>query len=148
MAKKIFGTIEIKHGVTKRSVIMFWGVAVSVVLYVMSMPINAKETNLFFSMVSFGVVLFSGGAAYHMISLMIQCPQTDKNFDDWIKLVELLIKVYMGFAVVVMSLGIGLYLRGVAGFFVLLLGYAAGLVWASHKLTESHKFIKAVIENS
>lgn len=148
MSKKIFGLLEVKHGVTKRSVIVFWGIAVSIVLYVMSMPINAKETNLFFSMVSFGVVLFAGGAAYHMVTLMIECPQTDKNFDDWIKLVELLLKVYMGFALVVMSLGIGLYLRDVAGFIILLVGYTAGLIWASHKLIESHKFIKVVIKNS
>lgn len=148
MSRKVFGVLKVKYGVTKRSVIVLWGVAVSIVLYVMSIPINAKETNLFFSMVSFGAVLFGGGAAYHMISLMIECPQTDKNYDDWIKLVELLLKVYMGFAVVVTSLGVGLYLRGVAGFLILLLGYTAGLVWASHKLIDSHKFIKAVIGNS
>ncbi|HBN8422659.1 hypothetical protein [Pseudomonas aeruginosa] len=148
MTRKIFGVLEIKHGVTKRGVILLWGIAVSIILYALSAPINAKETNLLFSIVSFGAVLFGGGAAYHMISLMIECPQNDKNFNDWIKLIELLLKVYMGFALVVLSLGAGIYFKGIVGLFILLAGYASGFIWASYKIIDSHKLIKKIINNS
>lgn len=147
MSRKLFGLMKVEHGVTKRGVIIFWSIAVSIVLYVMSFPINASGTNIFFSYVSFTAVLFGGGAAYHMVSLMIECPQNDRNFDEWIKLVELLLKVYIGFSLAVLSLAIGFYFKGVAGVVILLVGWAFGFIWAAGKLIESHKLIKRVIEN-
>lgn len=145
--KRILG-IEIKHGVTKRSVIMSWGVAASIIIYVMSIPINAKDGNFFFSYVSFTAVLFGSGAAYHMISLMADCPQTDQNYGDWLKMAELLIKIYMGFSFAVMCLGIGLYVGSYTGVGIVVAGYLAGFIWASNRLVESHKYIKVLKEKS
>ena len=147
MKKKLFARIEIKHGVTKRAVIMCWAVAVSIILYCMSIPIGSNNSNFLFSMVSFGAVLFGGGAAYHMVSLMIECPQTENNFEGWMRLVELLVKVYIGFALAVTCSGIGVYYKGWIGVSIIAAGYLVGFMWASNKLVDSHRFIRALIAN-
>lgn len=124
---------------------MLWGAAVSVVLFAMSIPINSPQSDIFFSMVSFAAVMFGGGAAYHMISLMAECPQNEENYEGWLKLVELLIKIYMGFFFGVMCLGLGLYIKGAIGIGIVVGGYLCGFIWATNRLVESHKYVKALI---
>lgn len=142
--KRTIWGVEIKHGVTKRGVIMLWGIAASIVIYAMSIPINAKGGNLFFNYASSSAILFGGGAAYHMVSLMADCPQTEENYGDWLKMVELLIKIFMGFSFAVMCLGIGFHVKGYTGVSIVVIGYFGGFFWSLTKLVESHKYINSI----
>jgi len=145
--RRIFKRIKIDHGVTKRGVIMLWSVAVSIVLYFLSLPISSEQGNLFFKMVSFAAVLFGGGAAYHMVTLMIECPQNTKNYEGWMSLLLLLVKVYIGFTFAVTCLGIGAYVKGAIGVGIITVGYLLGFMWASNRLIESHKLVMSLKAN-
>lgn len=145
--RKIFG-VKVEHGVIKRGVIIFWSVAVSLALYIMSLPLNMKNSSLVMNYFIFAMIMFGGGLAYHRVTLMIECPQTEENYDAWLDLVRVLIKAYMGFCFSAMCIGFGVALKGVIGFLLAVVGGFAGIMWVFNRMVDSHKYIAALIDSS
>ena len=145
--RMVFG-IKIEHGVTKRGVIIFWSVAVSLAIYIMSLPLNMKDSSLVMNYFIFVMMMFGGGLAYHRINLMIECPQTEDNYGAWLDLVKVLIKAYMGFCFSAMCVGFGVAIKGVLGFLLAVVGGFAGMIWVFNRMIDSHKYITALIDGS
>lgn len=143
--RKVFG-IKVEHGVTKRGVIISWSVAVSLALYIMSLPLNMKGSSLVMNYFIFAMIMFGSGLAYHRVTLMIECPQTEDNYDAWLDLVEVLIKAYMGFCFSAMCIGFGVAIKEVFGFIVAVVGGFAGVIWVFNRMIDSNKYITALVD--
>jgi len=116
----------------KRSVLLLWGVAVSLFLWYFVM-ISQNEFSVFQYLI-FSTILFGGGLAYHVMSELAACPYTEDNSPLWRKIRRILCIVFIGYLIAGSALWAGIGWGGAKGILSAMVGLVAGMFWAMHFL--------------
>jgi len=136
----------IKPGATKRLVILLWCLSVSGFLYYFSVSIKNEISLIQF--INFSILLFGGGVAYHVTTIILEIPQNRKNYKLWLKLLLHLGKVFVGYAIAGGSLVFAKKFGGNWGWLLALVGIIIGYFWVMHYLLNLDKPIKKLLKTS
>ena len=137
--------MKIQPGATKRSVILFWCLAVSSFLYFFSA--SMEEEISFLQFFNFSILLFGGGVAYHVTTLLASCPQNKSNYKQWSAILFHLLKIFAGYIIAGVSLFGAIKLGGDWGWLLAFLGLIFGYFWVMHYLFELQKPITKLLES-
>lgn len=116
----------------KNSVLLSWGVAVSLFLWLLS--ITAPSNINFIHFINFSAILFGGGVGYHALSELIQCPCDDSNISHWSEIRKLLCLVFIGYILIGIAIIGGIALENSLGWMLIFIGYLGGMWWSLHFL--------------
>ncbi|MEN0036771.1 MAG: hypothetical protein AAGC78_06870 [Cellvibrio sp.] len=137
--------MKIQPGVTKRSVLLIWGFAISFFLYYFSVSMEAGISLMNF--MNFAILMWGGGAAYHITCSLVACPQTQHNAIRWMSLLKKLSKVYIGYVIAGIAVIAGRELNGEWGWILAFLGIVLGFILAMNYILDLSKPIKLLLES-
>ncbi|MGD9860860.1 MAG: hypothetical protein AB7S90_12470 [Marinobacterium sp.] len=135
--------MRIEPVATKRSVIMLWCISISGFLYLFSAGMESEISVMQFF--NFCFLLFGGGAAYHVTTELLTCPQTDDNHSIWLSTLFILSKTFFGYLIAGISLYFALKFGGIWGWFLAFVGLVIGYFWVMHYILKLQEPIKKLI---
>lgn len=96
---------------------------------------------------NFNILLFGGGIAYHVTTELLACPENEGNFNQWMKLLLHLAKIFIGYAIAGLAITFARIFGGDWGWLLVVLGIIFGYFWVIHYLLNLHKPIKALLSS-
>ena len=104
-----------------------------------------KQKIDFLQYLNFCILLFGGGFAYYIVTILIDCPYTETNSKLWSNIFNVLCKVYSGYIIAGAFFTFGKYLGSAPGWIVAFMGLLTGMAWAIHFLFELNKPIRTLL---